>query len=67
MSETPIIRLAAWLYAQSACHLPVEDPMFKDELSYFYEQNRSCKYPNWTMSWIGMAKEAYFYMKEERM
>lgn len=65
MSETPIIRLAAWLYATSVCFLSKKDPMFLSELEYFYKEHRSTKLPNWTADFIKRAAEAHEYMKEE--
>ena len=64
MSDSPIIRLAAWLWA-STCNLPDSDQMFQDELTYFYKEHRSCKLPNWTVSWIEKAQRAHEYIREE--
>ena len=66
MSETPIIRLAAILYARSMWpNVPNTEPMFQDELHYFYQQHRSARLQNWTASFIRRANEAHAYMKEE--
>ena len=66
MSESPIIRLAAWMYAHANCGLPIDDDQFKSELEYFYKEHRSSRSPNWTNAWVESADEAYAYMKEER-
>lgn len=65
MSNTPIIRLAAWLWADGSCYHDREDKDFKEALKYFYEQHRSTRLPNWTRNWIARAQRAYVYMKED--
>jgi hypothetical protein len=65
MSESPIIRLAAWLWADASSYHNKDDKDFNEALTYFYEQYRSTRIPNWTDRWVKRAQEAHEYMRRE--
>ena len=65
MTETPIIRLAAWIYADEHCGLPLKDPQHQSELEHFYKEHRKPNTDNWTRDYINRAVEAHAYMKED--
>lgn len=66
MSESPIVRLAAWLYARSISPPARSRMVLQAELEHFYLEYRSIKINKWTDAWVKDAQEAREYMREER-